>query len=458
MFSNQEINNNTILFLNKLHKKNKNNTETIQEIINYFNNNNIDANILYDNRNVFLHSRRNYIIEAVYQLLTDNLKNYDIYVNVIKQILQYFISYHQKINLNTILIPIKENKKLKYVNLKYFNNDFILINQINFIYNNLPYDIIPFNKIYSTSLSEKIFNMNLSTKIINYQSFEKTKSFNNKFIFYCYICYFKSAINCIIHHPFYKNDLNINTLTSSSINGGSNNLWNLLSFSNDENANIINIIEEFNNLTNNKYLIGTPGIKYYPHQILQEILFLINNDFSNKFKNDYSYVYVINKHCNMNIEINNLLSHYNKKSLLIAPIINDPFVFNTFTQINNLSIKYNEINNITIKNINFNINNNLIYHYNYILNDFYLQSFCIIENIPLRHLSFHCIYIKLEYDENWNINKKIRYDFDRQKYKNHNEYKFMDNELNIFNETGINDYYDKNNNYKICLLCYVAKN
>lgn len=27
----------------------------------------------------------------------------------------------------------------------------------------------------------------------------------------------------------------------------------------------------------------------------------------------------------------------------------------------------------------------------------------------------------------------------------------------IFNNNGINDYYDKYNNYKICLLCYVKK-
>ena len=50
---------------------------------------------------------------------------------------------------------------------------------------------------------------------------------------------------------------------------------------------------------------------------------------------------------------------------------------------------------------------------------------------------------------------KIRYDGHKEHYIN-NHLNYIQYENNkIFNDIGINDYYDRNNNYKICLLCYV---
>ena len=87
-----------------------------------------------------------------------------------------------------------------------------------------------------------------------------------------------------------------------------------------------------------------------------------------------------------------------------------------------------------------------------------MQSFCIVENIPKKHLTFHCVYIQLLYDDNMNVIDKIRYDGHKEHYLNNKlDYIQLENEK-IFNDNGVNDYYDGEYNYKICLLCYVKNN
>lgn len=96
---------------------------------------------------------------------------------------------------------------------------------------------------------------------------------------------------------------------------------------------------------------------------------------------------------------------------------------------------------------------------------YYLSSFCIIENIPKSNILFHCVFIQLKYDYDFNIIGINRYDDKKINYL------LKDNELTehylpyervIFNKDYINDYYencnyDNSHNYKVCLLCYTKK-
>ena len=110
-------------------------------------------------------------------------------------------------------------------------------------------------------------------------------------------------------------------------------------------------------------------------------------------------------------------------------------------------------------------NNNKVYKYKYLVGKYYLSSFCIIENIPKSNISFHCVFIQLKYDYDFNIiginrydDKKINYLFKENELTEH----YLPYERAIFNKDYINDYYencnyDNSHNYKVCLLCYTKK-
>jgi len=146
--------------------------------------------------------------------------------------------------------------------------------------------------------------------------------------------------------------------------------------------------------------------------------------------------------------------------------------YNVFTNIYNLKYNYNDIKKMTKnKLIQY---NNYQYKYNYLIEDYYLESFCLIEN-EINGMDFHNIYIKLHYGNNFNcIRKIVRYDnFVKNYGPNQND--FMDDdldlsksnkkcfaffsELNIFEENYIKDNFNiiNDKNYKISLLCYVKK-
>lgn len=180
----------------------------------------------------------------------------------------------------------------------------------------------------------------------------------------------------------------------------------------------------------------------------------------------------------MEQRIYEILNECNLKSVFIAPILDDPlknYVLPIGTK--NEEIKYEFLNEkkkaeenhtnpksianilknytkITIKDA---IDNNEIYRYKYFMNDYYLTSFCVAENVPEKNISFHCVFIQIKYDYDFNIVGINRYDdnkidyFDKEDQKN-NEY--LQYEHAIFHKDCISDYYDKKHNYKICLLCY----
>ena len=445
---------NFIYFINQLYYHNLNDEEIIQLIINYNNKNKINKKWLYNKNILFNNSNKQYIIFDILQVLNNELINYYEYVNYAKNII-YSIIINDNID---------------------FGNNILLNKQIKYIKDNIQFNILPITKRYNIKEFEKIKEDNKQIEFRDYNNMKNKMGYNSLLIYYSYICYFKSAVNCIIHHPLFKNLLKIDSdsLNLSKIKGGKNihtlklisggiykyylfyqiggsQLWNKLVDKDD----IINIVELYNILTNHNYIIGTPGIKYYPHQILQELLFFINNSFSNYFYCNYQFIYVISKlNNNINDLIVNKLNNCNLQSLFIAPIVNNPFDCYIVNKIQEKQLNINKLYNYSQNKIKQNIKFNKIYKYNYIVNNYYLQSFCVVENIPSKHITFHCIYIQLKYDNNMNVIDKIRYDGNKVHYNN-NKINFIINENNkIFNKTGINDYYDEKYNYKICLLCY----
>lgn len=237
-----------------------------------------------------------------------------------------------------------------------------------------------------------------------------------------------------------------------------------------ENKDIIIIVNFYNSMTNHAYLIGHPGVKYYPHQIIQELLHYLNNMLSSRFYYDNHYVQIINElKYDMDKDIEEFLNNYNLMSVFIAPIIDDPFKNYVFSNGINANEIIEEIKNnpnksiddilkddakIKIQDV---IKNNKNYKYKYFVGkNHYLTSFCIIENRPKDNISFHCIFIQLKYDYEFNITEINRYDNTKLTYLYNDKIRdnYLPYERMIFNKDYVSDYYDGDHNYKICLVCY----
>ena len=508
------MSNNIINDLNKIYYniKNQNINIIIDIVLKYFQKNCIINDKLFDeiiNNKLILFNNEPYnIFFDIKDLLNNNIDNYYIYDKLIKTILNDILLLNKIKSFDEYLLIVnKKNKKI--------NNYYILKNQYEYIINN-KYKFIPLNDIilYNEKNIEDIKKDYIQKT--RYYKLIQTKGYNNNFIILSYLCYFKSAVNIIINHPLFLKYNNINT---DSLKGGKikknidyhpyellfyggNELWDLLS---NDNINIFNIVSLFQNITNEQYIIGLPGIKYYPHIILQYLLYFLNNNFTQIFKiysffDNYYYIISLNdnifldvydkdytkKIINQNYCMNYLNDYINEyinvntknKSLLFASTINDPLCYNSFNILKNKKIKINDIKNKTLNNINIIKKFNIKYKYYFKINDYYLQSFIVIENIKNK-LDFHCVYFKIEYDFNYNISNIIRYDATKNRffnnfYYNYNNPSYMINELNIFidenfiknnynnlnnvkfkfNKPYINDYFDDIIYYKICLLCY----
>ena len=333
--------------------------------------------------------------------------------------------------------------------------------------------------IYEYDLKRKAYNIanNIIKKDFrNYDHMMKTKGFGSVLVYYSYICYFKCAVNCIIHHPLFKKEFNIDSESPTDPNNyqsfklwvGGYDLWEMLKDKKD----IISVVDTFNKMTNNKYLIGCPKVKYYPHQILQFFLRHFDNEFAFKNYCDKFFVRVITKD-NVNEQINNIFKKCHNESIFIAPIANNPFDCYTYQDIINTKCSFNNPNSrdeygITLldlkatKKLQMIKDKNIKYSYDLVTNDYYLTSFCVIEHNLNDGLSFHCVFIQIKYDNNYKPIKINRYDNAKVNYRSEEDakkYPYIINERNIFNDsfTRINDYYSGDNNFKICLLCYVKK-
>jgi len=503
---------NIINQINNLYYQNLNENETITLLTKYIyhklkEDNNLNYVDILNNENILFNqsNNSNIIIQVIHNLNNDLLdkNNYNNYVNSIKFILSIFI------------------KKGKfYDNGKNYNDDIQIIhNQYKYLIDNINnLQVIPFDKKYLPLYIDTPKIQERNKKILNY-SFQDKKEFNDKMILYSYLCYFKSAINSIKHNSLFKLINNIddaqsasrdegkpssssetlqikinNALTKKEIVGGKFNKYDyyfiggcqLLDLFITENVSIIEFVKIFNELTQNKYLIGTPGIKYYPYQILEEVFNLLPYPYDIFFKINMNYVIKLRLSLDIKDNINNLsniIENYffimnNPINIYFSTIINDqdvkhpakegiclldPMVNNVFTSMFNKKINYKEVDKLTYNLLHSNIYQ---YQYNYIINDYYLESICLIENISknnkdnLQPLDFHNIYIKFLYDENYNIISIIRYDGNILEYNNYNmnKYKYMRIEYNkIFHKDYISDYIDGIINYKISMINYINK-
>ena len=87
------------------------------------------------------------------------------------------------------------------------------------------------------------------------------------------------------------------------------------------------------------------------------------------------------------------------------------------------------------------INHNNIYQYKYFMNDYYLTSFCVAENIPEKRISFHCVFIQIKYDYDFNIVGINRYDDNKLDYfdkEDQRKNEYLQYEHAIFHKDCIN--------------------
>lgn len=254
------MNNNKIKFnkfINNLFDENLNDDEVIQSIINYNKENKINIKWLYNKKNKFYNSSRQLLLHEIKQVLQNELYNYYDYVNYVKNIIFSVINDEEII----------------------FKKNFLLNKQIKYIKDHIAFNILPIKRIYNIKEFEKLNYEDKKIEYRDYKSMENKMGYNSLLIYYSYICYFKSAVNSIIHHPIFKSILNISSDSLKLINGeyykinlfyqfGGSQLWDKL----QNKENIIDIIELYNILTNHSYLIGTPGIKYLTMKVCLHLL------------------------------------------------------------------------------------------------------------------------------------------------------------------------------------------
>ena len=293
--------------------------------------------------------------------------------------------------------------------------------------------------------------------------------------------YVISAINCIFHHPYFKvfkanycyiqnRELNSKCFYSyyqytKLIN---NILWN--SFITNDITNIINC---YNTITKNKVLFRDQYLRYYPYQILEHLIYCINNNFSCEFYENNHFVQVINRsvldfhNVTLTRYISKLLKHTKLNTIFITVLMHDdPYEYNKrqdhFNKIYrirntiNKELKDDKINDtLRLQNayqrgsISKILANKEIKTFDYVVNDYYLQSFVFIDK------DFKCVYVKLKYDDNFNVIKRVRYGDNKIDYEHIEE--SLKPELNMFNKRRITDYYYDVNFCNINLVCYVKK-
>ena len=320
------------------------------------------------------------------------------------------------------------------------------------------------NESYDDTLIHDILNNSLMFITYHKKSIKLSREYS----------FFKSAVNCIIHHPYLKIFRNEYCYAESEriIDKGYYShyerfhmllslLWN--SIKQKDMQNIIDcyydILGDFNKITKFD--------RYYPHYVINYAFHYIYNTFALEFYEDKGFVKSIENELNTNKANTNdivkkILNETKLNTLFITPGHGRPFIYRSsvnshvtlfeYDYIKNdedFPDKINKIKNKVLNEINetaISGRNNL---FNYVIDDFYLQSFVFIDK------DFNCVYVKIKYDDNFNVIKRVRYDDDKLVYDENNE--LIKNELNIFNNSGICDYYGNDNFYKIDLVCYVRK-
>ena len=147
----------------------------------------------------------------------------------------------------------------------------------------------------------------------------------------------KCVINCIIHHPYFKifNNNYCYAETEKIIEGGyysiyecnkisSNELWNSFKHKNKE-----SIIDLFNDISMD-FDRMQDFYKYYPHDVISELLYCIDNSFILEFYEDGYFVKSmesdIDFHKSIDI-VNQLINETKLNTLFITPGHGRPFIY-----------------------------------------------------------------------------------------------------------------------------------
>lgn len=264
--------NNIINNLNLIYNNYINNKLLDKDIINllstYLKQKNINIKELLNNQEILFNknNKTKLLLKVLNNFSYEILNNKILFSEVVKIIKQI---------LNDYIILEYDEFKLK----TYSSNNIIINNQINYlkiyINNLIP---IEFDKHYENKqLNDMPENIKYS---IHKNQFTKTKYYDNSYIIYSYICYFKCAVNCIKHNELFKlfNNIESDKIGGNLINyprkiiGGK--IYNLNDYymiggyeiydliRNIEEDNLLKIIKTYNKLTYNYYMIGLIGIKY----------------------------------------------------------------------------------------------------------------------------------------------------------------------------------------------------
>lgn len=439
-------------FINQLYQANKPTAETLCEIIKYYQTNHFNIEWLYDLRIQFNTSNRSPIIEAI-----------KLSANVLDKIDTKYYCDAIKYGIEFLVMPYNlKEKRVDEKIIEYLKKSFACDRS-----DEIPLDDDCYN-INSYDYTFNCFNHDRKELKIKTKRYIDYDMFNDPYRNFYYLSYFKCAINFIVNHPLFKKYDNreyeelINNKeyeTSKYYYNASIKLWKLLS-----DNKFTEIVNFYNNITDNQNVIAMPDIHHNPYKILQELLYYLGNDFSNTF---YRLNHFIFFGSNIKHDIEFHLSRCNQKSIFIY--LPKPFddLFDSF-EIQNLwdfwedyDEVHDSLDECTIpKEIKYFLKRlvgDSSINYDYLVGDYYLTSFCFTEWIIDGNIYYRHVFVKINYDENFNVISKVRYDDKEMEYEQ-NKYQFMDNELKIFNQTGINEYYDDNNKYHINMLCYVKKN
>lgn len=444
-------------FINQLYKANKPTAETLCEIIKYYQTNHFNIEWLDDLRIQFNTSNRSPIIEAI-----------KLSANVLDKIDTKYYCDAIKYGIEFLVMPsILEEKRVDEKIIEYLKKSFAYDRS-----NGIPLNDNCYN-INSYDYTFNCFNHDRKELKIKTKRYIDYDMFNDPYRNFYYLSYFKCAVNFIVNHPLFKKYDNreyeelINNKeyeTSKYYYNASIKLWKLLS-----DNKFTEIVNFYNNITDNQYFIAMPDIHHNPYKILQELLYYLGNDFSNMFYRLNHFIFFAGyktsyiEYCVSKCDIEFHLSRCNQKSIFIC--LPKPFRNFEIQDLWNFWNDYIEIygydyDEWTVsKAIEYDLEeltDNSSINYDYLVGDYYLTSFCFTECIIDSDIYYHHVFVKINYDENFNVISKVRYDDKEMEYEQ-NKYQFMDNELKIFNQTGINEYYDDNNKYHINMLCYVRK-
>ena len=438
-------------FINQLYQANKPTAETLCEIIKYYQTNHFNIEWLDDLRIQFNTSNRSPIIEAI-----------KLSANVLDKIDTKYYCDAIKYGIEFLVMPYNlKEKRIDEKTIEYLKKSFACDRS-----DEIPLDDDRYN-INSYDYTFNCFNYDRKELKIKTKRYIDYDMFNDPYRNFYYLSYFKCAINFIVNHPLFKKYDNreyeelINNKeyeTSKYYYNASIKLWKLLS-----DNKFTEIVNFYNNITDNQYFIAMPDIHHNPYKILQELLYYLGNDFSNMF---YRLNYFIFFGSNIKHDIEFHLSRCNQKSIFIY--LPKPFddLFDSF-EIQNLWDFWQDYYEVHDSLDEWTIPKEIKYflkrlvgdssiNYDYLVGDYYLTSFCFTEWIIDGNIYYRHVFVKINYDENFNVISKVRYDDKEMEYEQ-NKYQFMDNELKLFNQTGINEYYDDNNKYHINMLCYVKK-